>query len=122
MGTTVLIVEDDPDCREVMCAFAALRGYGVTLAANGREALELLRSADPRPGLILLDLSLPVMSGWEFRERQVRDLRLADIPVIVVSAAREAIDSEYSSLDANAYLKKPIDFDELGALLDSYCI
>ena len=51
----------------------------------------------------------------------MRDLRLADIPVIIVSAARDAIDSEYSTLDASAYLRKPINFYELGALLDSCC-
>jgi CheY-like chemotaxis protein len=122
MASTVLVVEDDPDCREVLSEFLALRGYGVAQAANGEEALEQLRDQDLQPSLILLDLSLPVMSGWEFRERQVRDSKLVDIPVVVVSALPDALDWEWEhdSLEVDGYLEKPLDFHKLTALLDRF--
>ena len=81
MASTVLVVEDDPDSRESLSEYLVQKGYQVTQAANGREALDRLRQQDGQPSLILLDFSLPVMNGWEFRDLQVHDPRLADIPV-----------------------------------------
>jgi CheY-like chemotaxis protein len=117
---SVLVVDDDPDCREVLWAFLGLRGFTVELAANGKDALEVLRgNTSGRPCVILLDLLMPVMGGREFRQEQARDPSLVDIPVVIISA-EEVSKGEYRSVDANEYLKKPLDFDQLGALVERY--
>jgi two-component system response regulator MprA len=102
----VLIVEDDHDIRECMADALEVEGYSVALAANGREALEKLR-AGVRPDLILLDLLMPVMSGWEFRHEQLADPLLSGIPVVVVSA------SVPGGLRPDRHLSKPFGVDEL---------
>lgn len=106
---TVLIVEDDGDTREMLERFLELEGFQVRTAANGRQALDQLE-AGAAPSVIVLDLMMPVMDGWQFRQEQVRRSDLAKIPVIVVSAAgRDRI----SKIDADAYLSKPVDLEEL---------
>ena len=86
MSATVFIVEDDGDTREMLGRFLELEGYRVETAANGKLALERLNSG-VGACVILLDLMMPVMDGWQFRQAQIRDATLASIPVIVVSAA-----------------------------------
>src|SRR5678816_1869583 len=75
----VLVVEDDEDVREVLRETLEDAGYPVICAKDGREGLELLR-AEPRPCLVLLDLMMPVLSGWQFRAQQQQDPRLARSP------------------------------------------
>ena len=113
----VLIVEDDADLRDMMAQLLSLEGFNAATVANGREALEYLHDAD-RPDVILLDLMMPVMDGWEFRRRQQADPALARVPVIVLSALDP---SRAASVDAAAFLKKPLDFDHLLALVRTYC-
>jgi CheY-like chemotaxis protein len=114
---TVFIVEDDVDTREMLGRFLELEGYHVESAANGKAALERLDAGAPAC-VILLDLMMPVMDGWEFRRAQVQHAALADIPVIVVSAAgRDRI----QQIDANSYLCKPVDLDELLEQVTQYC-
>jgi CheY-like chemotaxis protein len=114
---TVFVVEDDLDTREMLCRFLEMEGYQVESAANGRQALDLLHQC-ARACVILLDLMMPVMDGWQFRREQVQDAELASIPVIVVSAAgRDRIEQ----IDANAVLSKPVDLDELLACVTTYC-
>src|SRR2546428_6585449 len=84
----VLIVEDDAGVRGAFAALLASEGYRVLEAADGLEALRLLRAAEDLPCLILLDLMMPRMNGWDFRAVQRRDERLDSNPVGVVSAAR----------------------------------
>lgn len=97
--------------------FLELEGFQVELASNGQQALDRL-TAGMHPCVILLDLMMPVMDGWQFRREQVRDRELADIPVIVVSAAgRERI----AEIDANAYLTKPVDLEQLLERVSQYC-
>ena len=97
--------------------FLELEGFQVELAANGRQALDRL-TAGMHPCVILLDLMMPVMDGWQFRREQIRDRELAGIPVIVVSAAgRERI----AEIDANAYLTKPVDLEQLLERVSQYC-
>ena len=97
--------------------FLELEGYQVEVAANGRQALERL-TAGMHPCVILLDLMMPVMDGWQFRREQVRSPELAEIPVIVVSAAgRDRI----AEIDANAYLTKPVDLEQLLERVSHYC-
>lgn len=103
---TILIVEDDLDIREALAEALGFEGYDVFLAENGQEALDVLR-AGPLPHVILLDLLMPVMSGWQFRQEQLADPALAGIPVIVVSA------SAPGDARADRYLPKPFCIDEL---------
>ena len=113
----VLIVEDDSDLREMMAQLLTLEGFQSATVANGQEALKYLSGGDT-PNVILLDLMMPVMDGWEFRRQQQADPALARVPVIVLSAldANRAAD-----VDAAAFLKKPLDFDRLLELVRSYC-
>jgi CheY-like chemotaxis protein len=112
-GAHVLIVEDNPDLREGLGDLLEAEGYAVAGAANGQEALARLQS-EPPPCLILLDLMMPVMNGWEFRAAQRRDPALAEIPVVLISAL-EGLERLAGNLAAAGYLRKPLD---LGTLLE----
>lgn len=114
----VLVVEDNDDIREMMALALQLAGASVACAANGREALALLK-VRPAPNLILLDLMMPVMNGWEFRERQARDPRFSSIPVVVVTAAGPRDD--IPAITADGWLSKPVDFDRLLATIQPLC-
>jgi CheY-like chemotaxis protein len=117
VSATVFIIEDDLDTREMLGRFLELEGYRVESAENGKLALERLGSG-VHACVILLDLMMPVMDGWQFRREQVRNAALADIPVIVVSAAgRDRI----QKIDANAYLSKPVDLEELLGCVTQFC-
>src|SRR5512136_1149583 len=86
----VLVVEDDRDMREALVEVLRLESYLVDAAGDGSQALELARRR--HPDVILLDLMMPVMSGWEFRATQLQDERIAAIPVIVMSAYHNDLD------------------------------
>jgi CheY-like chemotaxis protein len=113
----ILIVEDDADLREMMAQLLTLEGFRAETVANGRDALEYLRRGDP-PDLILLDLMMPVMDGWEFRRQQREDPALANVPVVVLSALDQA---RVADLGGTAFLKKPLDFDRLLELVRQHC-
>lgn len=81
---SVLVVEDDPDARELLRTALTVEGYEVRTAANGMDALTSLRQA--RACIILLDIMMPVMDGWAFRRVQVADPDLASIPVLCITA------------------------------------
>lgn len=114
---TILIVEDDLDTREMLGRFLELEGYAVETASNGRQALERLEEG-ARACVILLDLMMPVMDGWQFRREQVRNEALASIPVIVVSAAGR---DRLQQVNADGYLAKPVDLDELLHQIRQFC-
>jgi CheY-like chemotaxis protein len=113
----VLIVEDDDDLREMMAQLLSLEGYQAAAVTNGQEALEYLRQGTA-PDLILLDMMMPVMDGWEFRRRQKSDPSMAEVPVIVLSALDQG---RITDISAEAILKKPLDFDRLLELVRTYC-
>ena len=113
----MLIVEDDEDLREMMAQLLTIEGFQAATVANGREALDYLHTAN-KPDLILLDLMMPVMDGWEFRRRQKADPDLAPVPVIVLSALDQ---TRAATVDAAAFLKKPLDFDRLLRLVREHC-
>jgi CheY-like chemotaxis protein len=113
----VLIVEDDSDLREMMSQLLTMEGFQSATVANGKEALRYLSSGDT-PDLILLDLMMPVMDGWEFRRVQQADPVLARVPTIVLSALDQ---SRAKDLRPAAFLKKPLDFDRLLQLVREYC-
>ena len=112
----LLVVEDDDDLREDLAELLRMKGFAVRTAANGAEALDDLRAA-PKPCLILLDLMMPVMDGWRFREEQLRDQTLASLPVVVVSGVAD----QTAALQAHALLRKPVKLPELLQLVGSFC-
>lgn len=105
---TILLVEDNSDVRDMMAVALQLAGHGVWTAAHGLEALAILSRR--RPDLVLTDLMMPVMTGWELRARIATDPRLRDIPVVVVSAVSADI---VEHLRDEVYLPKPVDIDRL---------
>src|SRR5439155_24703749 len=113
----VLIVEDDADLREMMAQLLTLEGFQAATVANGREALQYLGGSE-QPEVILLDLMMPVMDGWEFRRRQKADPQMSRVPVIVLSALDQ---TRADGLAPDAFLKKPLDFDRLLELVRQYC-
>jgi CheY-like chemotaxis protein len=115
----VLIVEDDADLRDSLADLLQDEGYQVAGAANGREALSYLRKCPP-PCIILLDLMMPVMNGWEFRKQQQQDPALSSIPVAIVTGVRNSAD-QMAALNAVGYLQKPVDLSELLETVAIYC-
>ena len=113
----VLIVEDDDGAREALSDCLDMEGFSVVVARNGKEALEYLHNA-ARPKLILLDLFMPVMTGWEFRTAQKNDAAIADIPVVVVTAFGSG---GVKPIDANLIMDKPLDIDRLINVIRDYC-
>lgn len=103
---SVLIVDDEIDIREAVAELLAEEGYAVLAAASGVEALKKLR--EHHPAVVLLDLMMPGMNGWEFRAVQKGDPDLSRIPVIVLSALGRS-----SGVDAEGYLQKPFEIQQL---------
>jgi CheY-like chemotaxis protein len=112
----VLVVDDDPDIRETLRFVLEDAGYPVYCAENGREALEVLAHAERQPGLILLDLMMPVMSGDEMLRALKAVHALAQIPVTIVTASGAPMPPLASGL-----LKKPVDLDVLLRMVDKLC-
>ncbi len=110
---TILVVEDDPVMRDSLCEILEAEGYHAHAASGGFEAL-LYLDTRPVPGLILLDLFMGMMSGWEFRRRQLAAPRVAHIPVLIVSGAPD-LERQAVLLDAVGYVPKPVD---VGLLLE----
>jgi CheY-like chemotaxis protein len=115
----VLVVEDEPDIREVMVAILESEGYVARAAAHGAEALAHLR-AGLTPCIILLDLMMPVMDGWTFCQERDKDPALATIPIIVVSAVARK-DPKNAGLRAVDHLPKPLDVATLLSAVQRYC-
>jgi CheY-like chemotaxis protein/HPt (histidine-containing phosphotransfer) domain-containing protein len=120
LAPSILLVEDDDSIREIVGEVLASRGYEVSQARNGREALDLLhRRADSPPRLILLDLMMPDMDGRQFLAERRKEPALVPIPVIVLTAAgRTQVSPE---LDVAAWLSKPVELDRLLATVAQYC-
>jgi CheY-like chemotaxis protein len=106
MAFTILIVEDDADLRDTLAEVLRLRGYQVVAKPNGREAMVHLQ-AHALPCLILLDLMMPIMDGWDFRRALMSDPALRNIPTILLSGADD-LQREGLGLRAVAYLRKPV--------------
>ena len=112
----VLLVDDYPDAREMYTEYLEFSGFDVIQAGNGQEALE--RAADSAPDIILMDLSLPVMDGWEATRRLKADPATRDIPIIALSAHAMAGDREKAiAAGASDYITKPVDTDQLLSLM-----
>jgi CheY-like chemotaxis protein len=116
---SILIVEDDADLSEALSAVLRDEGYSVEIAADGREALDRLRR-DLRPSLILLDLTMPVMNGWQFCAEQRQDPVLSGIPVVVLSAGDRLAD-QIVPLGIEDWVPKPIELDHLLRTIERCC-
>jgi CheY-like chemotaxis protein len=110
VATRVLVVDDDAGIRESLEEALTDAGYEVVVAANGRQALGML---SPRPALMLIDLMMPELDGWELLDELGRSASLADIPVCVLSAI-----AKQAPPGAKAVLHKPIDLDVLLATVE----
>jgi CheY-like chemotaxis protein len=108
----VLIVEDDADIRGAIVDALGTCGIDSIEAANGRDALDRLRGPGARPRVILLDIMMPLMDGWQFRAAQRSDPALADIPVVVLTAVGDA-EQHARDMDAAGALKKPVRLTDL---------
>lgn len=111
-SNNILVVEDDADIVEGVQMLLEAEGYRVGVASNGREAIEALARADPLPSLILLDLMMPVMNGFEFREAQLADPRIAAVPVVLMTADSH-VKEKTTRIGAAGALAKPFDIDEV---------
>jgi CheY-like chemotaxis protein len=111
----LLIVEDDDNARMALGDILDYEGYPVAMCCNGKEALDYLHSR-PLPALIILDLQMPVMNGWQFCHECRRDVELASVPVVVITAFQSPGD-----LEVDAVIKKPIDIEHLLDMVHHYC-
>jgi CheY-like chemotaxis protein len=111
---SVLIVDDDLAATDSLTDILTAEGYTVSTAKNGKEALEHLQRA-PLPRLIILDLFMPEMDGWEFRREQMKNPKLRDIPVVVMTGA-----SVYAGIDVNVIVHKPLDVARFISLIERY--
>ena len=113
----VLIVEDDDDVREFMQLLVSSSGYDTMTARDGEEALVKMRQR--KPCLVLLDLQMPRMDGWEFRERQLKDVTLKQIPVVCVTAF---FDPEQVTRKLGLRcIPKPADFPAIMDVVETTC-
>jgi CheY-like chemotaxis protein len=112
---SVLVVEDDDDIRDAIGEILENEGYEIALAENGERALDILAEL-PRPCLLLVDLVMPRMDGWQLVNRLSHDDRLATIPVVVISAT-----SNPATVPPHPTLKKPVDLEILLQIVREHC-
>ena len=115
--STILIIEDDDSIRETLKLALELEGYDVKTAENGREGLKILLEM-PKPCLILLDLMMPVMNGWDFAAALDEEIFLPPIPIVVVTAFG---DKAKTLNQASSVIKKPVDLELLFKTVSHYC-
>ena len=115
-NTVIMVVEDEQVIRETLTLALEIEGYQVFTAANGREGLDLLATI-PKPCLILLDLMMPVMNGWEFMDKINKTPAFSDIPIVVVTAFRD----KARTIKEKGVLLKPFDLTVLYATVEKWC-
>ena len=115
--TRVLVVDDDPAIRRLIIAALKRDGYEFIEATNGREALDQMRQSNP--DCVVLDLMMPIVSGWDVLQQRLHDPDLTRIPVIIVSANREPELVKVLDKGICAFLPKPFDIGALSALVRS---
>ena len=113
----ILVVDDDADIRDSLREVLEDEGYDVTCVANGREALDHLRTASPAPCVILLDLMMPIMDGWQFRREQKANPEISEIPLIVITATG----NRPVLIDAAELVLKPLELVRLFEAVERYC-
>jgi DNA-binding response OmpR family regulator len=118
MRDRILLIEDDSEIRLVVADLLEEAGFDVSIARNGDEALRQLREGQA-PSVILLDLMMPVMDGWTFRAEQMKDARIAGIPVVLISGAGDAAETA-RGLAAADLLIKPFKAESLIAVVRTH--
>ncbi len=113
----VLVVDDDPHIRKMIVAALRRDGYGFLEGSNGKEALEQMRAE--HPDVVVLDLMMPILSGWDVLKERQRDSALSSIPVILISANRDPEVAQAVDKGICAFLPKPFDIGTLSALVKS---
>ena len=113
----VLVVDDDPSIRKMIMAALRREGYAFSEASNGREALDVMRRE--RPSVVVLDLMMPVVSGWDVLKERSADSELLAIPIIIISANRGPELATAMDKGICAFLPKPFDIGALTALVRS---
>jgi CheY-like chemotaxis protein len=108
-----LVVDDDEDARDILSMFLQSRGFVTAMAINGRDALEKIGPFTPN--IVITDIAMPVMDGWSFLERKWSDMKIARIPVIVVSASVDMVPRPYPY----EIVPKPVDLMLLSGKIDS---
>ncbi len=116
----VLVVEDDHDVRQAIVEILSDNQFYAVEAANGQEALDHLHADPHKPCVILLDIMMPIMDGWEFRRVQKADPELRSIPVVVLTAHAN-LEEAAAGMDEVTCLKKPVELRSLIALVKRYC-
>ena len=113
---SILVVKDNKEIQDSLKVALEVEGYNVFTADNGKDGLDKL-SKIPTPCMILLDLMMPVMNGWEFVEELSKDIMLSTIPVVVVSAFGD----KKGTPKTQGYIQKPIDLDALLTTVSKHC-
>jgi CheY-like chemotaxis protein len=116
----VLVVEDDLIIRSSIVQILTEEGYDAQGVSNGKEALDYLRHAKRLPCVIILDLMMPIMDGWQFRAQQINDPVLQKIPVVVVTADGNA-QQKAKILNAQGWVKKPVEISTLLKAVEQLC-
>lgn len=119
-STPILLVDDNSDVLEVIRVLLETEGYTVTTASHGADALAQLRSG-LRPCLIILDLTMPVMDGWQFRDEQLADPELSGIPTIIYSAVGSLASSTVGTMRVAGAFEKGGDFTAMLRLVADLC-
>ena len=117
---TILVIEDDSAVREMLVQTLEEEGFVAVSAADGMEALRYLQTSSRLPCVILLDLMMPRMNGWQFREIQQSHPAIGSIPVVVLSA-RPDVRAHHTAITVDGYLPKPVNFDLLMKFIRRYC-
>ncbi len=124
MSRRILVVEDDPELRDLLQIVLREEGFEVETCENGQLAMERMQTgkqAQDLPSMVILDLNMPVLDGWEVAARIEADPVLRDIPVIVSSATREQ-GEKAKALHADAYLVKPFTTDEILGVVELFSL
>ncbi|MDP9311940.1 MAG: response regulator [Chloroflexota bacterium] len=116
----ILVVDDEAPMRDVVVEILEDEGYAAASVANGADALRYLQHTSDLPAVILLDLNMPIMSGWDFRLAQLNDPRLAAIPVVAFSAGA-TVQRQAHNINAAGYLPKPVEYMELVRTIAALC-
>jgi CheY-like chemotaxis protein len=116
ISINILLIEDESDIRTILKDALEWEGYRVYTASNGKEGMEILPGM-PAPSLILLDLMMPVMNGWEFANALQTDHAYRNVPIVALSAFSDP----EKEIRVEGFIKKPVDLDLLLALVRERC-
>lgn len=116
----IFIIDDSREIRDLVGRLYQTEGYKVELAADGQEALQKLRQTDTLPSVILLDLMMPIMDGYQVCMEIAKDARLSSVPVLIMSADANA-EEKAKKVGAKGWLKKPVAVDTYIAVAEKFC-